>query len=134
VPIVEPEVLMDANHPLERCAEVAAATLLCLRRTVPAAVPGVAFLSGGQRPEAATVHLQIMSAAGPHPWELTFSYGRALQDPALLAWGGRDVSAGQAALATRIAETGAARAGCFEPVRRPGERRRETERPLATTP
>jgi fructose-bisphosphate aldolase class I len=158
VPIVEPEVLMDGDHPLERCAEVteatlrtvfaaladqgvelegivlkpnmvvagkeaprqagveevAEATLACLRRTVPAAVPGVAFLSGGQSAEMATAHLQALAAAGPHPWELTFSYGRALQDPALAAWGGADTGAGQAALAQRARCNGAARDGIYE--------------------
>jgi len=160
VPIVEPEVLMDGDHSLERCAEVteatlravfvaladqgvevegivlkpnmvvagkeaprqpavsevAEATLACLRRTVPAAVPGIAFLSGGQSPEMATAHLQAMAAAGPHPWQLTFSYGRALQDPALVAWGGGDTVAGQTALAQRARCNGAARDGIYEAV------------------
>ncbi len=158
VPIVEPEVLMDGDHSLERCAEVtettlrmvfaalaeqgvqlegivlkpnmvvagkdaphqadvvevAEATLACLRRTVPAAVPGIAFLSGGQSAEVATAHLQAMAAAGPHPWELTFSFGRALQDPALVAWGGADAGAGQGALAQRARCNGAARAGSYD--------------------
>ena len=152
VPIVEPEVLMDGDHTLERCAdvteatlrvvfgaladqdvtlegivlkpnmvvagrgaarrpvvaEVADATLSCLRRTVPAAVPGIAFLSGGQSPDDATAHLQALVAAGPHPWTLTFSFGRALQDDALTAWGGKDTESGQAALGTRIRSNGAA--------------------------
>ena len=68
---------------------VAEQTIRCLTRTVPAAVPGIAFLSGGQSPELATEHLQEMNRRGPHPWELSFSYGRALQEPALDAWQGK---------------------------------------------
>ena len=141
VPIVEPEVLMDGRHSLERCEEVtdavlaevfyqlqaarirlegmilkpnmvisgkkcpqraapeqvAAATIRCLKRHVPGAVPGIAFLSGGQTPAEAALHLSLMNAAGPLPWQLTFSYGRALQDAALTAWSGKaaQVVAGQ---------------------------------------
>src|SRR5581483_3258743 len=98
----------DARRPATE-AEVAEATVACLRRAVPAAVPGIAFLSGGQSPDEATGHLRAMCAAGPHPWELTFSFGRALQDPAMLAWAGSDVAAGQAALAERLRLTAAAR-------------------------
>ncbi|HUR17874.1 MAG TPA: class I fructose-bisphosphate aldolase [Acidimicrobiales bacterium] len=144
VPIVEPEVLMDADNSIERCYEVTIAaqravfaalaehrvqlegmilkpnmvisgkkcaeqagvdqvaemTLRCLRQTVPAAVPGIAFLSGGQSAEVATEHLNAMNAMGPHPWHLSFSYGRALQDPALKAWKGEaaNAPAGQSAL------------------------------------
>ena len=162
VPIVEPEVLMDGDHPIERAAgvteaalhlvfealadqgvapeaivlkpnmvvagkgavrqpavgEVAGATLRCLRRTVPAAVPGIAFLSGGQSPEQATAHLNAIAAAGPHPWEITFSYGRALQDPALATWRGHadQVAAAQAAFAHRLGLTAAARGGGYEPA------------------
>ncbi|TVS00279.1 MAG: fructose-bisphosphate aldolase class I [Rhodospirillales bacterium] len=69
--------------------EVAERTLHCLRRTVPSAVPGIVFLSGGQTSEQATAHLNAMNAGfGPHPWTLSFSYGRALQDQALKAWRG----------------------------------------------
>jgi fructose-bisphosphate aldolase class I len=69
--------------------EVAERTLRCLRRMVPAAVPGIVFLSGGQSSERATAHLNAMNARyGPHPWRLSFSYGRALQDQALKAWAG----------------------------------------------
>ena len=133
VPIVEPEVLMDGAHTLERCEEVtnavldsvfshlfaarlflegivlkpnmvvagkkssqkaspeqvAEATVRTLKRQVPSAVPGIAFLSGGQGPVEATLHLSLMNAAGPLPWALTFSYGRALQENALTAWGGK---------------------------------------------
>ena len=143
VPIVEPEVLMDGDHTIERCEEattaallavfaaladqrvalermilkpnmvvsgksctrqagveeVAEATLRTFRRVVPAAVPGVAFLSGGQTPELATAHLNAMNARGPHPWQVSFSYSRALQDPVLKAWRGQ---AGKVAEAQRI--------------------------------
>jgi fructose-bisphosphate aldolase class I len=67
---------------------VAQATVRTLKRHVPAAVPGIAFLSGGQSPTQATLHLSLVNALGPLPWALTFSYGRALQDTALKAWGG----------------------------------------------
>jgi fructose-bisphosphate aldolase class I len=140
VPIVEPEVLMDGDHDIERsysvtsrtlqavftelhdqrisregmllkpnmvlsgydCPEqadtrtVAEMTIRCLRNTVPAAVPGIVFLSGGQSDEVATAHLNAMNALGPHPWELSFSYGRALQAPALKAWAGEAANADQA--------------------------------------
>jgi fructose-bisphosphate aldolase class I len=157
VPIVEPEVLMDGAHTIERCAqvtsdtlhalfaalydqrvvleatllkpnmvlsgkdcpvqasvaEVADATIACFRNTVPAAIPGIVFLSGGQSDEAATAHLDAMNRRGPHPWELSFSYGRALQAPAIKAWGGADDRAadGQAAFLKRARLNGAARFG-----------------------
>jgi fructose-bisphosphate aldolase class I len=132
-PIVEPEVLMDGDHSIERCEEVtsfvlqtvfdqlfehriylegmvlkpnmiisgkkaanraspeqvAEATLRCLKRHVPPAVPGIAFLSGGQSSAEATLHLSLMNKVSPLPWALTFSYGRALQDDALKSWGGK---------------------------------------------
>ncbi|HEY2340623.1 MAG TPA: class I fructose-bisphosphate aldolase, partial [Steroidobacteraceae bacterium] len=132
VPIVEPEVLMDGDHSIDRCAEVtervlervfdqlfehrillegmvlkpnmvisgkkaanrappqtvAEATVRVLKRHVPPAVPGIAFLSGGQSPAEATLHLSLINQLGPLPWSITFSYGRALQDEALKAWGG----------------------------------------------
>lgn len=159
VPIVEPEVLMDGDHDLQRCStvteetqravfaalseqgvvleamvfkpnmviaatnspdqasveEVADATLRCLRRTVPASVVGIAFLSGGQSPEAATSHLNAMNSRGAQPWELTFSYGRALQDPSLATWRGdsANVGAAQQALAHRARCNGAARSGTY---------------------
>ena len=83
--------------------EVAEKTLKVLKRCVPGAVPGIAFLSGGQSGEDATAHLHLMNAAGPLPWKLTFSYGRALQADALKAWGGKpeNVAAGQKAFAHR---------------------------------
>lgn len=83
--------------------EVADKTLKCLKATVPASVPGIAFLSGGQSDQIATQHLSLMNAAGPLPWALTFSYGRALQAAALTAWGGKpeNVAAGQRAFSHR---------------------------------
>lgn len=159
VPIVEPEVLMDADNTIERCmsvttqtlhevfdelydknvvlegmllkpnmivsgklckqqaptAEVAAMTLECFRRTVPAAVPGIVFLSGGQSSAQATANLNAMNASGPLPWQLSFSYGRALQDEAIKAWGGKDanVAAGQKAFFNRAKLNGAARSGKY---------------------
>jgi fructose-bisphosphate aldolase class I len=147
VPIVEPEVLMDGGHSIERCEEVtsevlaavfsqlhrhrihlegmvlkpnmvisgkkaanraspeqvAEATVRTLKRHVPTAVPGIAFLSGGQSSPEATLHLSLMNKLGPLPWQLTFSYGRALQDTAIRAWGGNpaNFAAGQKELAKR---------------------------------
>lgn len=74
-------------------AEVAEQTLQMLRRTVPAAVPGINFLSGGQSPAEATANLDALNRLGPHPWQLSFSYGRALQDPAMQAWRGQPANA-----------------------------------------
>src|SRR5882672_8973920 len=159
VPIVEPEVLMDGGHSIERCEEVtdavlakvfaelhaqrvylegmvlkpnmvisgmkspkragaervAEATIRCLKRHVPSAVPGIAFLSGGQGPEEATEHLNLMNAMGNLPWALTFSYGRALQAPALSAWKGLDAqfAAGQKAFAKRAKLNGLAASGRY---------------------
>jgi fructose-bisphosphate aldolase, class I len=97
-------------------SEVAAATLRCLRRHVPAAVPGIVFLSGGQSARLATAHLSAINRLpGPKPWTISFSYGRALQDPALEAWDGRDdnVGAGQQALSHRARCNRAASLGTF---------------------
>jgi fructose-bisphosphate aldolase, class I len=161
VPIVEPEVLMDGAHSLERCAEVTAATLRAvyehlgrhrvileasllkpnmvlsgkdcpvqagldevadatiavLRETVPAAVPGIVFLSGGQSEEDATVRLDAMNRRDPQPWELSFSFGRALQAPVLQAWAGNEANhdVAQAAFLHRAAMNGAARNGSYRP-------------------
>jgi fructose-bisphosphate aldolase class I len=158
-PIVEPEVLMDGDHTIERCeevtdavleavfgqlfahrihlegmvlkpnmviagkkcpkrataAQVAEATLRCLRRHVPLAVPGIAFLSGGQSEAEATEHLSLMNQATGLPWALTFSYGRALQESALKAWGGRPESfaAGQKAFLHRARLNGLAQRGKY---------------------
>ena len=97
--------------------EVAEATLDVLSRHVPAAVPGIVFLSGGQTDEDATAHLNAMNARGPHPWELSFSYGRALQAPALKAWGGdpAKVEDAQKAFYRRAKFNGAARTGSYAP-------------------
>ena len=94
-------------------AEVAEKTIKCLKATVPASVPGIAFLSGGQSDEVATEHLSLMNAAGPLPWSLTFSYGRALQAAALSAWGGKpeNVAAGQRAFNHRAKMNGLAALG-----------------------
>jgi fructose-bisphosphate aldolase class I len=98
-------------------AEVAAETVRCFLRHVPAAVPGVVFLSGGQSDEQATARLNAMNALGSHPWQLSFSYGRALQAPSLKAWGGKaeNVEAGQQAYYHRAKMNGAARTGMYAP-------------------
>ena len=96
--------------------EVAAATVRVFRRTVPASVPGINFLSGGQTPEEATANLNAMNALFPDaPWELSFSYGRALQEPALKAWQGEPANAGatQQALLHRARLNAAARSGSY---------------------
>ncbi len=162
VPIVEPEVLMDGYHTIDRCeqvttwvlgqvyaelrehrvelegtllkpnmviagkgcpeqagvAEVASATVRTLERTVPVAVPGIVFLSGGQSSELATAHLSAMNSLGDHSWELSFSYGRALQDAALKAWGGdpQNVSHAQETFHHRARLNGAARSGSYTPA------------------
>jgi len=96
-------------------AQVAEATLRTLKRQVPSAVPGIAFLSGGQSPTQATEHLGLMNAAGPLPWALTFSYGRALQDNALVAWAGKaaNVAAAQGAYLKRVKLNGLASVGKY---------------------
>jgi fructose-bisphosphate aldolase class I len=98
--------------------EVATATLRVFRRAVPAAVPGINFLSGGQTPQEATANLNAMNALFPDsPWELSFSYGRALQEPALQAWQGsaQNSTATQQALYKRARLNGAARSGTYTP-------------------
>jgi fructose-bisphosphate aldolase class I len=98
-------------------AEVAEATVALLKETVPDAVPGIAFLSGGQSAEVATLHLNAMNNLGPVPWKLSFSYGRALQDPALVAWKGEasNNDAGQAALYARSKANSEASLGTYTP-------------------
>jgi fructose-bisphosphate aldolase, class I len=159
VPIVEPEVLMDGEHSIERCyeatswmlketfqeifyqrvelegmllkpnmvlsgkesseqagvEEVAQLTVRCLRETVPAAVPGIVFLSGGQSAEIATAHLNAMNAMGEHPWQLSFSFARALQGPALETWRGDEgnVQQAQEIFAHRARMNSAARSGSY---------------------
>lgn len=97
--------------------EVAAATLRCFRRVVPAAVPGIVFLSGGQSPEEATERLNAMNRRGPHPWALSFSYGRALQQPVLAGWQGQpaNVTKAQRLLYHRAMVNRAAREGKYNP-------------------
>jgi fructose-bisphosphate aldolase class I len=97
--------------------EVARRTVDTLRATVPAAVPGIAFLSGGQTDEEATAHLSAMNQLGPLPWTLTFSYGRALQTAALIAWNGEDanVPQAQAAFAHRARMNSLAALGQWRP-------------------
>lgn len=162
VPIVEPEVLMDGDHTIERCEEVttatlksvfselknhrvelegillkpnmvlsgkecavqagvdavAEATIRCFRQTVPEEMPGIVFLSGGQSPQEATEHLNAMNALGSHPWELSFSYGRALQEPVLKAWMGQsaNVTKAQETFYHRAKCNGAARRGNYSPT------------------
>ena len=163
VPIVEPEVLMDGDHTIERCyevteatlhsvfnalyeqrvvleasllkpnmvlsgkdcpqqatpEEVAEATVRCFKRTVPAAVPGIVFLSGGQSNEIATANLNAMNAMdAAHPWQLSFSYGRALQEPPLKAWRGdaANVERAKQAFLHRAKCNGAARYGKYTPA------------------
>ena len=159
VPIVEPEVLMDGAHNIERCEvvtsrvleavfaeldahrvifegmllkpnmvipgkkceqqanaqQIAEATMRCFARYVPAAVPGIVFLSGGQSAEEATENLNAMNAMGGHPWQVSFSYGRALQAPVLTAWKGQEgnVAAAQKALLQRCHLNGLARDGKY---------------------
>jgi fructose-bisphosphate aldolase class I len=97
-------------------AEVAAQTVRLLRRCVPAAVPGIFFLSGGQTPAQATAHLDAINRLGPQPWALSFSYGRALQDPVLQAWKGQaaNTRSAQDALLQRARLNSAAREGRYD--------------------
>lgn len=157
VPIVEPEVLMDGDHDIQRCEEVTKAvlkavfdelhtmrvalegivlkpnmviagkkcakqasveqvaerTIAVLKQTVPSAVPGIAYLSGGQSDEQATAHLDAMNRIGGFPWKMTFSYGRALQAAPQKAWSGRaeNVHAAQKAFAHRARMNGLASLG-----------------------
>lgn len=90
-------VISGADAPEQADAlEVAEMTLACFYETVPAAVPGIAFLSGGQTEQESTANLNAINALGPHPWEISFSYGRALQASALRAWGGATENVGNA--------------------------------------
>src|SRR5918998_5241986 len=117
--LLKPNMVLSGYSARDRAGvqEVAEATLECFYRHVPAAVPGIVFLSGGQSDEDATAHLNAMNALGPHPWQLSFSYGRALQAPALKAWGGKpeNVEAGQQAYLHRARLNGAARSGMYAP-------------------
>jgi fructose-bisphosphate aldolase, class I len=117
--LLKPNMVLSGYDASDRAGvqEVAEATLECFYKHVPAAVPGIVFLSGGQSDEDATAHLNAMNALGPHPWELSFSYGRALQAPALKAWGGKpeNVEAAQRAYYHRAKMNGAARTGVYAP-------------------
>ena len=103
--VLKPNMIVPGQKSAKQASaqEVAERTVACLKACVPPAVPGIAFLSGGQSDELATEHLSLMNAMGKLPWNLTFSYGRALQAAALKAWGGRseNVAAGQRAFAHR---------------------------------
>jgi fructose-bisphosphate aldolase, class I len=117
--LLKPNMVLSGYDAPERAGvqEAAEVTIRCFRRHVPAAVPGIVFLSGGQTDEDATAHLNAMNAMGPHPWELSFSYGRALQSPALKAWAGEaaNVQAGQAAYLHRARMNSLARSGSYSP-------------------
>ena len=117
--LLKPNMVLSGYEASDRASvdEVAEVTLECFYKHVPAAVPGVVFLSGGQSDEDATAHLNAMNARGPHPWQLSFSYGRALQAPALRAWVGKpeNVEAAQRAYYHRAKMNGAARTGMYAP-------------------
>jgi fructose-bisphosphate aldolase class I len=117
--LLKPNMVLSGYDASEQAGheQVAEWTLGCLRRHVPAAVPGIVFLSGGQTDEDATANLNAMNAAGPHPWELSFSYGRALQAPTLKAWRGEpsNVDEAQKAYYRRAKFNGAARSGSYAP-------------------
>ncbi|HEV8099639.1 MAG TPA: class I fructose-bisphosphate aldolase [Gaiellaceae bacterium] len=117
--LLKPNMVLSGYEASDRAGvdEVAEATLELFYKHVPAAVPGIVFLSGGQTDEDATAHLNAMNARGPHPWQLSFSYGRALQAPALKAWEGKpeNVEAAQRAYYHRAKMNGAARTGMYAP-------------------
>ncbi|GAC1310076.1 MAG: fructose-bisphosphate aldolase class I [Steroidobacteraceae bacterium] len=116
--ILKPNMVIAGKKCTEKASpeQVAEATLRTLKRQVPAAVPGIAFLSGGQSPADATLHLSLMNASSGLPWALTFSYGRALQETALSAWGGNraEFAAGQQAFSHRAKLNGLAAAGQYK--------------------
>jgi fructose-bisphosphate aldolase class I len=116
--VLKPNMVLSGYECPEQASveQVAEMTVKCLRSTVPPAVPGIAFLSGGQGDEDATVRLNAMNALGDHPWELTFSYGRGLQAGPLKAWKGDSakIPAGQEAFFERAKANGAARYGKYE--------------------
>jgi len=117
--LLKPNMVLSGYDASDRASadEVADVTLECFYKHVPAAVPGIVFLSGGQSDEDATAHLNAMNARGPHPWQLSFSYGRALQAPALKAWAGKpeNVEAAQRAYYHRAKMNSAARTGIYAP-------------------
>jgi fructose-bisphosphate aldolase class I len=116
--ILKPNMVVPGKKSSQKASpeQVAEATVRTLKRQVPSAVPGIAFLSGGQGPAEATLHLSLINAAGPLPWTLTFSYGRALQEDALSAWGGKTTgfSGGQQALFIRAKLNGLAATGTYK--------------------
>jgi len=116
--VLKPNMVVPGQKALKQVSreEVAAQTVKILKRTVPAAVPGIAFLSGGQTDEDATAHLSLINAMGPLPWRLTFSYGRALQAAALKAWSGKseNLATAQRAFAHRAKMNGLAAQGRWE--------------------
>jgi fructose-bisphosphate aldolase, class I len=116
--VLKPNMVISGKHCANQAsvAEVAAATVRCLKRHVPAAVPGIAFLSGGQSSELATAHLSAMNALGNLPWHLTFSYGRALQDGAIKGWKGEaaNVARAQAWLLHRAEMNSKACTGAYQ--------------------
>jgi fructose-bisphosphate aldolase class I len=116
--VLKPNMVVPGKKSSQKASpeQVAEATVRTLKRQVPSAVPGIAFLSGGQGPVEATQHLSLINAAGPLPWTLTFSYGRALQEDALSAWGGKTAgfSGGQRALSIRAKLNGLAATGTYK--------------------
>ena len=116
--VLKPNMVISGQKATKRAspAEVAEATLRCLKRHVPSAVPGIAFLSGGQTEQEATLHLDLMNRSGSLPWLLSFSYGRALQQSALGAWGGAaaSVASAQAEFLKRARLNSLAAAGRYE--------------------
>jgi fructose-bisphosphate aldolase class I len=102
--LLKPSMIISGKSAKNRAKpdEVARRTVAGLRDHVPPAVPGIVFLSGGQSPEEATEHLRLMNTLGPHPWKLSFSYGRALQEPALKAWAGKKANAKKAQQAFQV--------------------------------
>jgi fructose-bisphosphate aldolase class I len=115
--LLKPNMVLSGYDAPTRAAvdEVAEQTLECLYRHVPPAVPGVVFLSGGQTDEDATAHLNAMNVRGPHPWQLSFSFGRALQNTAQKAWAGKPeaIPAAQSAFHHRARMNAAARTGSY---------------------
>jgi fructose-bisphosphate aldolase class I len=115
--LLKPNMVVAGKESAEQAGvdEVAHVTVRCLRETVPAAVPGIVFLSGGQSAEVATAHLNAMNAMGEHPWQLSFSFARALQGPALETWRGDEsnLQAAQEIFAHRARMNGAARTGSY---------------------
>jgi fructose-bisphosphate aldolase class I len=116
--ILKPNMVISGKKSSKQASreEVAEKTVTVLKRCVPAAVPGIAFLSGGQSDEDATAHLHYMNAMGNLPWNLTFSYGRALQAAALKAWAGKaeNVPAAQNAFAHRARMNALAASGKWQ--------------------